>query len=97
VAFLNDTVSYYKSNSVENTDVWGWFFNPGIQLSFKLNDVYDQRLRINNALTLQIGATATLKHTLKANKSNTNYTFNYDPYGGVTPIDTISFEKKYFR
>ncbi len=79
--FLNDSVSYYKSNSANITRFGGVFVNAGVQ--------YD--IKVKKDALLRIGAYGNLQQDLSAKRDNLNETFTYDGNGGTYTVDTISF------
>lgn len=90
IIFLNDTVNYYKSNSENKTATWGVFFTPGITYSIKLNEVKEKNNAYSEAYFLNLGASATLSHNLKAATDTLQETFDYDPTSGAAKtIDSV--------
>ncbi len=79
--FLNDSVSYYKSNTANVTRFGGVFLNAGVQYDFKIN---------KDAL-LRIGAYSNFQQSLNAKQDKINETYAYDGSGGIYTIDTVSF------
>ncbi|MEO7312122.1 MAG: hypothetical protein ABIX01_17095 [Chitinophagaceae bacterium] len=71
--FVNDTVSYYKSNSANNVSFGSFFAETGLQ--------YDGK--IGKTTFFRLGATYALKSTLKGNKDVIRETFNYDQTSGA--------------
>ena len=80
LSLLNDSVSYYKSNSQVQSRFGGVFINTGIQ--YKINT--------GNAGTLRLGAYANIQQSLSAKQNTINETFGYDGTGGVVTIDSVS-------
>jgi len=91
ILLFNDTVHYYSSNSAQNTAFWGMFVTPGISYNIKLNEVKKPNYAYTEAYFLNLGASATLKHSLKAATDTLRETFAYNESGGTIPIDTIHF------
>ena len=60
VGLISDTVLYYKSNSTDSADFWGFFVNPGISTHIKLSE--DPKSKA--AYYLNLGASATLQQHL---------------------------------
>lgn len=79
LAFINDTVTYYKSNSGTKTHFGGLFVTGGIQYQTELSA----------GTILRIGAYGTLQHNLKATQDITRETFQYDANGGTYRLDSI--------
>ncbi len=77
---INDSVSYYKSNTEAKANFSGFFLNIGLQYAIKMNKGI-----------LNLGAYSNLQQSLKAKKSNIDETFVYDGNGGTFTIDTVSF------
>ncbi len=68
LTFINDTVSYYRSNSATKTNFGGLFLNAGIQYMIPLK----------KGNMLRLGAYGSLKQTLKANQDIIRESFVYD-------------------
>lgn len=85
--FINDTVTYYKSNTQTSSRFGGFFLNLGVQ--------YSTKIKKNNKDVgfLNIGAYTNLQQNLKARQDNIEETFGYDGNGGTYTIDTITFSK----
>lgn len=88
---LNDTVHYYKSSSSQNTAFWGLYVNPGISYSIKLNETKKPNNTYSEAYFLNLGASASLAHSLKASTDTVRQTFEYNESGGTIPIDTVHY------
>jgi hypothetical protein len=67
--FINDTITYYKSNSATNTSFGGLFANAGIQYVIQLK----------SKAVLRLGAYGSLQQNLKASQDIIRETFTYDP------------------
>ncbi len=95
--FINDTVTYQKSNSEIQTTFGGIFLTIGAQYEFFLNKAQVEKdvaaKKTPNRKYLRIGAYTNLQQNLKAKRDDLNETFNYDGNGGITTIDTVSFTK----
>jgi hypothetical protein len=79
--FINDTVSYYKSNTEAQTRFGGVFLNIGVQYSLKLKKGI-----------LNMGAYSNMQQNLKAKRDNLEETFSYDGNGGTYTIDTVNYK-----
>jgi hypothetical protein len=79
--FVNDSVSYYKSNTANITRFGGVFVNAGLQ--------YD--IKIKKEGLLRLGVYGNLEQNLDAKRDNINETFSYDANGGLYTIDTVSY------
>lgn len=91
VGVLDSAFSYFKSNSETNTNFWGVYVNPGIGYSIPLGSRIDPTTKITSNYSLQLGGSATLSHSLKANQKITRETFEYDGLSGAPiRIDSIS-------
>lgn len=83
--FINDTVDVYKFSNTESASRFGGLFlNLGAQYSIPLN----------KKTLLRIGATANLKHNLKATRNEINETILYDANGSTFSVDTISLNRE---
>ncbi len=69
LGFINDTVTYYKSNSTTKTNFGGVFFNAGFQY----------HINLKNKAIIVIGAYGNLQQKLKASQDIIRETFAYDP------------------
>ncbi len=89
LTFLNDSVSYFKSNSGTTTSFGGLFFDVGLQ--------YDIVLKTDakkNALqTLTIGAYGNMQQSLNANSDLVRETIFYDGNGNPIRLDSVYEEK----
>ena len=81
--FIDDTVTYYKSNTQSQSYFGGIFLNTGIQYLFPINKV----------AFIKIGGYANLQQNLRARQDNVNETFVFDGNGGIVAIDTINATK----
>lgn len=81
LAFINDSVLYYKSNTESKTNFNGGFINLGL--------LYDIKFKSS---VLRLGAYANLQQKLKAKGSMINETFAYDGNGNVVTIDTVDYQ-----
>ena len=88
---LNDTVHYYKSSSSQSTAFWGLYLTPGISYNIKLNEFKRPNYTYSEAYFLNIGASATLAHSLKATTDTLLQIFEYNESGGTIPVDTVHF------
>ena len=79
VNFINDSIAYKASNSSDSTRFGGIFFNAGIQY----------KIKINEKVTLRLGAHGNLQTTMKATRNITRQTIEFSPNTGVVPVDSI--------
>lgn len=87
--FVNDTVTYAKSNTQNKTSFGGLFLNAGIQYEAILNkDKKDELPKV-----LRFGVYGNLAQKLNASSDNLNETFIYDPNGATFRVDSV-FDKK---
>ena len=78
--FLNDSVAYYRSNSLNSFSFGSFFAETGLQ--------YDAK--IGKSGFFRLGATYALKHELKAKQDITRETFTYDQTSGApVSIDSV--------
>lgn len=80
--FLNDTVSYYKSNHQTQTNYNGFVFNAGVQYSAKLG----------KKMMLRVGAQSSWDQKLKGKRTLTRETFDFDANDGTFRIDSVYAE-----
>ena len=78
ITFLNDTVSYYESNSATNTNFGGLLLNGGVQYAFKLKKGI-----------FRLGAYGSLKQKLSAHQDEIRETVTYDADGGSNRVDSV--------
>lgn len=90
VAFINDSVLYFKSNSTDTSRYWGLFVSPGISGYFKLKEYKDPKTKVVHKYFLNIGGSGTFEQSLKSNKDITRQTIYYDANGAPQQIDSIS-------
>ncbi len=91
LAFMNDTIYYYMSNSENKTTFGSFFFNGGMQYDIVLaRDEKDARIIKRN---LRIGLYGNLQQNIRANSDNIRETIIYDQNGGFYRIDSV-FEDK---
>jgi hypothetical protein len=81
-SFINDSVSYYKSNSATKSYFGGVFVTGALQ--------YD--IKINKTSTLRMGVYGNLQQKMKARKDDLRETFAYDANGSTFKIDSV-YEK----
>lgn len=91
--FHNDSVLYIKSDHNVNTAFWGLFINPGISYNINLKEVAGKNNSYKDVYTLKLGASATLKSSLRGSMSTLVSTFNYNQYSGTDIIDTVYYNK----
>jgi hypothetical protein len=89
VSFINDTVTYYKSNSENKTTFGGVLLTAGLQYDIVLNDKQLKNKTETVAKILRLGVYGNLQQKLKANRDDIKESFNYDVNGGVYRIDSV--------
>jgi hypothetical protein len=89
LAFINDTVTYAKSNTANQTNFGGFFINGGLQYEIVLNK--DEKKELPKIIRL--GAYGNLQQKLKASRDEIRESITYDNSGGFYRIDSVS-EKK---
>lgn len=77
--FLNDTVTYIKSNHENQTSFGGLFYNAGIQYSIQLN----------KTTKLVLGAFGTLSQDFNTNQTRIVESFEFDGSGGNFRADSV--------
>lgn len=80
--FINDTVSYYRSNSSNNTRLGALFLNAGVQYTTEIKKG-----------TLRLGAYANLKQNINAKQDVLRETYALDGNGTTFQLDSV-FEQK---
>lgn len=81
--FLNDTVSYQRSNYETNTTFGNIFFNAGVQYYAQLP----------NNIKLTIGGYGNWEQRLNASRNMIRETFYPNPNQGDVPIDSVAYQK----
>ncbi len=89
LSFVNDTVTYYKSNAANETTFGGLFINGGIQYEIVLNK--DKKAAIPRIL--RFGAYGNLQQKLNAKRDVIRETFEYDANNASYRIDSV-YEQK---
>jgi hypothetical protein len=89
LVFINDTVTYLKSNTQAKANFGGAFLNAGVQYQFRL-----QKDRDNNSAKVNVGAYANFRQEINAKQDKINETFAFDGTGSISTIDTVSFVKQ---
>jgi hypothetical protein len=79
IAFVNDTIDYYRSNSANNTHFGGMFLNGGIQ--------FDDSIKNG---VLRLGLYGNLQQRMNAKQDYIRETFSYDYSGGAYTVDSVS-------
>lgn len=90
VAFVNDSVVYYKSNTEAQVNYGGVFVNAAFQYQFKLNPKEDS---IPLQKFVSVGGFVNLQQTMTAREKLVQEIFVYDDNGGIIPLDTIKFDE----
>jgi hypothetical protein len=89
LAFVNDSIIYYFSNSANKTNFGGLFVSGGMQYDVVLNkDKKGEAARI-----LRLGLYGNMKHNIKASRTDTRETISYDANGGFYQVDSV-YEQK---
>ena len=89
LSLINDTVSYYKSNSSNQTNYGGILLTGGLQYDIVLNK--DKKNEV--AKILRFGAYGNLQKKLNARRDDVRETFDYDGNSGTYRIDSVFDEK----
>ncbi len=87
--FLNDTVSYYQSNSTTSTNFGGVFLNGGLQYEISLQKKTNTAAKTSENYLLRFGLTGALQQNLSASQNIDRQTFTYGTNGDIK-IDSIS-------
>jgi hypothetical protein len=87
--FLNDTVSYYQSNSATTTNFGGVFLSGGLQYEVSLQKKVNTGAKTSENTLLRFGVTGTLQQNLSATQNISRQTFIYGPSGDIK-VDSIS-------
>jgi hypothetical protein len=80
--FINDTVTYYRSNSSNNTRLGSLFLNSGVQYTTEIKNG-----------TLRLGAYANLKQKINAKQDVLRETYGLDVTGTTFQIDSVYQQK----
>jgi hypothetical protein len=78
--FINDTVTYYQSNSATNTHFGGVFLNGGLQYEISLSKKVNTEAKTAENYLLRFGLTGTLQQNLSASQNIIRQTFTYGTY-----------------
>ncbi len=81
--FINDTVSYYKSNTATQSHFGAVFLNSGVQY----------RIPLVKYSFIQLGVYANFQQKLKAKQDKINETFAFDTELGTVQIDSVTAVK----
>lgn len=84
--FLNDSVSYQKSNSSNKTSFGGVFFTLGTQYEFQFTKKVGE---IKKMALLRLGGYLSLSQKMSGDNEILRETINYDADGGVYRIDSV--------
>ncbi len=84
LSFINDTVTYYQSNSSSKTNFGGVFFNLGTQYEVQLKNKENK-----NTGVIRFGAYAALSQKLNGSQDMTRETVSYDASGAVYRVDSV--------
>lgn len=88
-AFLNDTISYYKSISSTKTSFSGMFLNAGFQYEFSLGKKVNTEAKTTENYLFRLGATATLQQKLNASQDLIKQTYTATVNGDYK-IDSVA-------
>jgi hypothetical protein len=86
--FISDTLFYYPSRAVTNSNFGGAFINIGLQYEKEIGTKKDKANNIVSSL-IRFGAHTTLNHTLSGKQDNTKETFTLSGTGTTITIDSI--------
>ncbi|MES2881602.1 MAG: hypothetical protein V4676_05595, partial [Bacteroidota bacterium] len=78
-AFINDSVSYYASNSANNSSFGGLFFNAGLQY----------RIDLKNNKFLRLGLAGNWEQTLSGTRDVLRQTYTLGASGETLQIDSV--------
>lgn len=81
LSFVNDTVSYFKSNAVSQTDFGGIYLAAGMQYELALSSG-----------KLKLGVYGSLPQEISAKRNTLDETFFYSASGGMVNIDSVDFK-----
>lgn len=85
LAFINDSIFYYLSNSETKTTFGGLFLSGGMQYDIALNKDENKYVTKN----LRVGVYGNLQQSLNAKKDVTRETIFYDQNGGYYRLDSV--------
>ena len=86
LAFINDSLVYYMSNTQKQTQITGFFAEAGLQYEIPLNN--DPK----NKKVLKLGISSAFKQNLDADRDDISATISFDGNGEPYDIDTVSFQ-----
>jgi hypothetical protein len=87
--FINDTVTYYQSNSATNTHFGGVFLSGGLQYEISLGKKINAEAKTAENYLLRFGLTGTLQQNLSASQNIIRQTFTYGTAGDIK-IDSVA-------
>jgi hypothetical protein len=87
--FFNDTIKYYQSNSISQTNFGKMFLQLGLQYEITLKKKENTAQKSTENYLLRFGATATLQQKLNATQKLTRQTFGLSASGSIIEIDSI--------
>ncbi len=85
LAFINDSIPYYLSNSETKTTFGGLFLSGGMQYDIALKKDENEYVTKN----LRVGVYGNLQQSLNAKKDVTRETIAYDQNGGYYRLDSV--------
>ena len=91
LSFINDTVTYAKSNSANQTTFGGLFINGGLQYQVLINK--NKKDAKEHPQILRFGAYGNLQQKLKASRDDIRETFNYDANSATYRVDSVNDNK----
>jgi hypothetical protein len=87
--FINDTVSYYSSNSSTTTNFGGMFLSGGMQYDLQLSKKTNDVAKTTESYMLRFGLTGNLQHSLQATQTTDRQTYSYSASGDLK-VDSVS-------
>lgn len=93
LAFVNDSVSFYKSNYATTTNFNGAFIGGGFQYEMKIDSVRKIGKGVDEKYYLRLGGSGQLGQKLYATQDTKRETFAYDNSGSPYTVDTVSYVK----
>lgn len=83
INFINDSLAYKATNSVDSTRFGGMFLNFGVQY----------KITVSEKVTLRLGAHGNLQTAMKASKNSTRQTIEFNPNVGIIEVDSIYYSQ----
>lgn len=82
--FINDTVTYLKSNTEATSQFGGAFLNAGFQYV----------INTKKGAAFNLGGFVNLQHTLNGTRDKINETFSFNSVGSTSTIDTVAYRSE---